>query len=314
MSYEYRRIFKAPPAAAASAAMAKQPRRDRRDGSVYVWNEDLELAVNIAISTERPLLVRGPSGTGKSSMAASLAVAKSWRYYEQVVSSVTEAQHFLWRFETLQRLSDAQASAVRPAIHYVSPGVLWWAFDPQSARRRGVDSATLEPLVDPNRFPDAREARAVVLIDEIDKADPDVPNNLLVPLGSLEFTVTDASDAVVKADVPPLVIITTNDERELPTAFTRRCVVVRLEHPDRKTLLRIAEAHFGRDRDHLYEKVADVLDVIGAAKKSHGMPVPSTAEYLDAIATCRDLGVVPGTPSHLARSGARRLREAVDAG
>lgn len=285
MPYEYRRIFKAPPVAAAPAAPAGTSRRDRRDGAVYVWNEDLELAVNIAIATERPLLVRGPSGTGKSSLAASLAVAENWKYYEQVVSSATEAQHFLWRFETLQRLSDAQAGAMRPAVHYVSPGVLWWAFDPKGARSYGTD---------PNRFPKNQDRRAVVLIDEIDKADPDVPNNLLVPLGSLEFTVSDAADAVVKAVVPPIVVITTNDERELPNAFTRRCVVVKLEPPDRKTLLQIAAAHFGPDRDLLYEQIADSLDAIAAAKKSHGLPVPSTAEYLDAIATCRDLGVAPG--------------------
>jgi MoxR-like ATPase len=91
-----------------------------------------------------------------------------------------------------------------------------------------------------------------------------------------------------------VVVITTNDERELPNAFTRRCVVVKLEAPNRATLLRIAEAHFGADRDHLYEKVADALDAIAIAKKSQGLPSPSTAEYLDAIATCRDLGTAPG--------------------
>jgi MoxR-like ATPase len=294
MAYDYRRIFKAPPTAPATPATVRSSRRDGRDGTAYVWNDDLELAVNIAIATERPLLVRGPSGAGKSSFAASLAAAKKWRYYEQVVSSTTEAQHFLWRFETLQRLSDAQASAVRPPVHYVSPGVLWWAFHPQSAQRRGDDSGTVEPLADPNRLPAADDARAVVLIDEIDKADPDVPNNLLVPLGSLEFTVSDASDLIVKATVPPVVIITTNDERELPNAFTRRCVVVKLEPPNRQALLRIAEAHFGPDRDGLFQKVAEALDRVATAKRSQGLPVPSTAEYLDAIATCRDLGVAPG--------------------
>jgi MoxR-like ATPase len=131
------------------------------------------------------------------------------------------------------------------------------------------------------------------LIDEIDKADPDVPNNLLVPLGSLEFTVTDAFNAKVEASKPPLVIVTTNDERELPSAFTRRCIVVKLGYPDRALLFRIAEAHFGAD-DGLYGKVADALTSIAAAKKARGTPAPSTAEYLDAIGTCRDLGIAPG--------------------
>jgi MoxR-like ATPase len=238
--------------------------------------------------------VRGPSGTGKSSLAASLAVAKGWRYYEEVVSSTTEARNFLWKFETLQRLSDAQAQSVRPAVHYVEPGVLWWAFDPESASRRGIPAGEVPPLRDPNRFPEHAGERAVVLIDEIDKADPDVPNNLLVPLGSLEFTVTDAYNARVKASVPPVVVITTNDERELPGAFTRRCVVIKLEAPETPVLLRIAEAHYGTDPAGLYAAVAEKLQAVAAAKKKSGLPPPSTAEFLDAIGTCRDLNVTPG--------------------
>jgi len=291
MTYDYdRSMFTAPPP---PSMQVDRSRRDRRDGTIYVWTPDLELVVNIALATERPLLVRGPSGTGKSSLAASLARAQGWRYYEEVVSSTTEAQHFLWKFETLKRLSEAQAGGVKDPIHYVEPGALWWAFDPESARCRGVNGFRL--LRDPNRFPQNAGARAVVLIDEIDKADPDVPNNLLVPLGSLEFTVTDASDAIVKASVPPVVVITTNDERELPGAFLRRCVVIKLDPPDRATLQRIAEAHFGSDTDGLYDKVADAMDAIAVAKKARALPLPSTAEFLDAIAACRDLNVTPGT-------------------
>ena len=291
MTYQYEKLFAAPEQARAGG---ERSRRDRRDGAVYVWNPDLELAVNIALATERPLLVRGPSGTGKSSLAASLAVAKGWRYYEEVVSSSTEARHFLWKFDTLQRLSDAQARQIRPAVQYVEPGVLWWAFDPESAARRGVEPGELPPLRDPNRFPSHAAQRAVVLIDEIDKADPDVPNNLLVPLGSLEFTVTDARDAHVKAARPPVVVITTNDERELPGAFTRRCVVIKLEPPDTPMLLRIAEAHFGPDAEGLHAAVAEKLQAVAAAKKKSGLPPPSTAEFLDAIGTCRDLKVTAG--------------------
>lgn len=293
MSYNYdRSMFTAPPP---PSTQVERSRRDRRDGAVYVWSPDLELAVNIALATERPLLVRGPSGTGKSSLAASLARAQQWRYYEEVVSSTTEARHFLWKFETLKRLSDSQAGGAKEPIHYVEPGVLWWAFDPDSARRRGVDDPAVPLLEDPNRFPATPGMRAVVLIDEIDKADPDVPNNLLVPLGSLEFTATDANNAPVKASVPPVVVITTNDERELPGAFLRRCVVIKIEPPDRKALRQIAAAHFGSDADGLYGKVADAMDVIAAAKKARALPPPSTAEFLDAIGTCRDLKVTPGS-------------------
>jgi len=288
--YEYdKSMFTAP----AAASLGKRSRGDSRDGLVYVWNPDLELAVNIALATERPLLVRGPSGTGKSSLAASLARAQRWRYYEEVVSSTTEARHFLWRFETLERLSDAQGGSAKAAIEYVEPGVLWWAFHPESARRRGMLNA--EPaLKDPNRFPENAGARAVVLIDEIDKADPDVPNNLLVPLGSLEFTVTDANDAIVKTSEPPVVIITTNDERELPGAFVRRCVVIKLEPPTADALLKIVEAHYGPDSDGLYPKVISAMEAVAAAKKARALPPPSTAELLDAIGTCRDLNVTPG--------------------
>ncbi|HYK05881.1 MAG TPA: MoxR family ATPase [Thermoanaerobaculia bacterium] len=292
MTYNYdRSMFEAPPP---PTTLVERSRRDRRDGAVYVWNPDLELAVNIALATERPLLVRGPSGTGKSSLAASLARAKRWRYYEEVVSSTTEARHFLWKFETLKRLSDSQAGGAKTPVHYVEPGVLWWAFDPDSARRRGMDAGALPTLDDPNRFPAGPDARAVVLIDEIDKADPDVPNNLLVPLGSLEFKVTDADDAVVKSSMPPVVVITTNDERELPGAFLRRCVVIKLDPPGREALLGIAAAHFGADADGLYGKVADAMDAVAAAKKARALPPPSTAEFLDAIGTCRDLNVTPG--------------------
>jgi MoxR-like ATPase len=293
MLYSYKKIFIAP-AAGTTSLDSLRSRRDRRDGSVYVWNEELELAVNVALATERPLLVRGPSGSGKSSLAASIAVTQGWRYYEEVVSSATEARHLLWKFDTLKRLSDAQGDGARPTEHYVEPGPLWWAFDPDSARRRGVAASDFEPLQDPSRFAATADARAVVLIDEIDKADPDVPNNLLVPLGSLEFTVTDAKNAPVIARLPPLVVITTNDERELPSAFTRRCVVIKLDHPDRTALLRIAAAHFGADDDELYVAIADAMESIGAAKKTRGLSPPSTAEYLDAIGTCRDLGIAPG--------------------
>jgi len=299
----YNKTFEAPPP---EPAPPQQKRADSRDGRVYVWNPEIELAVNVALATGRPLLVRGPSGSGKSSLAAAVALAQEWRYYEEVVSSRTEAQHFLWRFDALRRLSDAQTNeGVQDPVAYVRPGSLWWAFDGDSAARRGV-TTPLPGIKDPTRLPAPPSARAVVLIDEIDKADPDVPNNLLVPLGSLEFTCTDADDAKVKAVEVPLVVITTNDERELPNAFLRRCVVATLQRPGRQQLLDIAIAHYGEDEADLYERVADALEQVASAKEKRLHP-PSTAEYLDAIGACRELEVQPDDSSQVWREITRAI-------
>ncbi len=262
-------------------------RGDRRDGRVYIYTEEIELAVNLALATGRPLLVRGPSGSGKSSLAQSVAYIKGWRYYEEVTTSRTEAQDLLWRFDAVRRLSDAlrRGQEITNVAQYITPGALWWAFDPDKA-------AGLSGQPDPTPWL-TTTLRSVVLIDEIDKADPDVPNNLLVPLGSLRFAVPDLKEEIV-AQEPPFVVITTNDERELPNAFVRRCVVAWLKRPDRKRLIEIAEKHFGADDTEVYGSIADVLANVAATKERRGQPTPSTAEYLDAIAVSRRLRIKPG--------------------
>jgi MoxR-like ATPase len=106
---------------------------DQRDGSVYVYSNDIVLAVNVALATARPLLIRGASGSGKSSLAANIARKMRWRYYESVISSRTQARDLLWTFDTVRRLSDAQTE-LREMSAYIKPGVLWWAFDNASAR------------------------------------------------------------------------------------------------------------------------------------------------------------------------------------
>src|SRR5687767_783409 len=204
---------------------------DQREGSVYVYSPEIVLAVNVALATRRPLLVRGPSGSGKSSLARNVANFLNWRYYETVISSRTQARDLLWEVDLLRRLNAAQAQdrvLGADLAPYVTPGVLWWAFDRPGALRHGkavkaADSGQQAPKEPGEQKHPA--ARAVVLIDEIDKADPDVPNNLLVPLGSLQFRVEETG-ALVETDAKraPLVFITTNDERELPAAFLRRCV------------------------------------------------------------------------------------------
>jgi len=277
---------------------------DRRDGLVYVYDEKIELAVNVALATGRPLLVRGPSGCGKSSLARNVARRMKWRYYEQVITSRTQARDLLWTFDALRRLSDAQAKRLRTEMaYYIEPGVLWWAFDHEGASRRGLpkEVSVENPAADPGVGP--KGSGVVVLLDEIDKADPDVPNNLLVPLGSFEFKIRETGEEVV-AKRPLLLIITTNDERMLPTAFMRRCVVLELDPPDEDLLIKIAGEHYGPDASNIYRSIAERVMKIAAnasGKMTTGKPVsavaPSTAEYLDTVRACIDLGLSPDQES-----------------
>jgi len=266
----------------------------------YVYDADITLAVNVALAAGRPLLVRGHPGTGKSSLARSVAERLAWRFYPVTVSSRTSARDLQWSFDTVARLADAQAlppgSALPPHARYVVPGALWWAFDPASAARRGLDPADaagdpgFAPAQDPTPV-NPGAGRSVVLIDEIDKADPDVPNDLLVPLGSYQFQVEDGPP--VTAAHPPLVIITTNEERELPRAFLRRCVILALAAPDAERLREIAAAHFGALDPQLLDAVQVVYLRIRAERIDAKEPPPSVAEFLDTLASCRGLGLAP---------------------
>jgi len=303
----YKKIFD--PGEAQVFGGAEGAAGDRRDGLVYVYDQEIVLAVNVALATSRPLLVRGPSGSGKSSLARNVARFLGWRYYEEVISSRTQARDLLWRFDTLRRLNDAQAQRLKKEVYYVEPGVLWWAFHPESARRRGLSASGLKVLApkgeakeflaaDPNKG-DAHE-RAVVLLDEIDKADPDTPNNLLVPLGSFQFFVTEAeADVKVEPAKAPLVVITSNDERELSNAFLRRCVMLNLQAPGRARLVEIARTHFGDKHEDLYDKVARRMTTRKKGEgeeeeeSNGGAPRPSAAEFLDTVRACIELGVWP---------------------
>ncbi|HKV10682.1 MAG TPA: MoxR family ATPase [Thermoanaerobaculia bacterium] len=278
----YRHLFDpktAPPLPALSSSAAG----DRRDGHVYVYTDPIVLAVNVALATGRPLLVRGPSGCGKSTLAKHAARVLGWRYYEGVITSRTQAQDLLWEIDHLRRLQDAQAKDLRGLAHYLQPGPLWWAFDREAAAAYGRP--------DPNQNPDAKQDRAVVLLDEIDKADPDVPNSLLVPLGSLEFQVPERDEPVrAQKGRAPLVVLTTNDERELPAAFLRRCVELVLQPSDPDRLVEIGQQHFPKASDSFLREVAKlVLQAAG----NDGQPSP--AEYLDAVRACRELEIEPGS-------------------
>ncbi|MFF3379202.1 AAA family ATPase [Streptomyces sp. NPDC002680] len=278
----------------------------------------IEEAVMVALATGRPLLLRGRPGSGKSSLAPFVARQRGWRYYDHVITYTTRSTELLWRYDSVRRLADAQAhrtgAAGLDAAAYVEPGVLWWALAPRSARQRGraLDEATGEcadPFADVNR--DRSPDHAVVLIDEIDKADPDVPNSLLVPLGSYRFTVSETG-AEVRAEPPAgdvdsrfsrlLVVITTNDERELPQAFLRRCVVETLPDHDVPGLVRIAEEHMrawhgavGEGESRLASALAVELGKVREQARRSGLREPSTAEFLDALRACITLGITLGS-------------------
>jgi MoxR-like ATPase len=290
---------------------------DQRAGALYVYNDKVKLAVRVALVTGRPLLVRGPPGWGKSSLAAAVAKHKNWRYFEKVISSRTQARDLMSELDLVRRLSDAQTDeGVDPDWRrYIRPGVLWEAFDPADAeiQRRYFDHRRGDQARTAAAVQGTPVAPAVVLLDEMDKADPDVPNNLLVALGSLQFTVDEISDATgpktVKASpaMVPLIIVTTNDERDLPRAFLRRCVEVELpalDGPDKEgnqraeLLVKIGVEHLknvkdksGRPLDRLFVKrIADlIVDQARNAPADDGLNIPSPAEFIDTLRAAAEL-------------------------
>ena len=259
----------------------------------------MRLAVQVALVTARPLLLEGPSGSGKSSLARALANTLGWMYYETVITSHTRLEEMTGYVDVVRRLHMAELAGRRPELtfprglaSFVQPGALWWAFDPLSAARcaAGSDSSSdvdAEAARDPGIWPQPSAedpASAVVLIDEIDKADPDLPNNLLVPLGSYELRIEGISQGVkVTRRHRPLVVITTNQERDLSPAFLRRCVVMRVGLPRPAELVEIALGHVDVTRSFAQE-VCDRL--FEPASVNDWM---SPAEFVDAVRAARAL-------------------------
>ena len=224
----------------------------------YVATQDLMLAVNAAVTLQRPLLVKGEPGTGKTMLAEEVATALSMPLMQWHIKSTTKAQQGLYEYDAVSRLRDSQiagpdnAERVRDIRNYIVKGVLWQAF--------------------------TAERPVVLLIDEIDKADIEFPNDLLREIDRMEFYVYETRE-LVKARHRPIVFITSNNEKELPDAFLRRCFFHYIKFPDAETMQRIVDVHFpGLKKEMLgaaMKTFFDVRNLPGLKKK------PSTSELLD---------------------------------
>lgn len=272
--------------------------RGKPEGGVaYYYDDALELAVNVALATGRPLLLSGDPGSGKSTLAADVAWKLNRRFYPSVVTSRTQGQDLQWTFDAVGRLADANTNdgAKKPVASFVQPGVLWRAFEPKSAAEHG------KPF-EKRAWGDAGE-HAVVLLDEIDKADPDVPNDLLVVLDQKTFTVAETSTPVKAPDgIEVLVVMSTNGERDLPPAFLRRCITHRIELSEddrRDRMTNIARRHFAKGQidDALLESVVTLFGKIRASASDRKLRQPSTAELIDALRACRRLKITNASDS-----------------
>ncbi len=220
----------------------------------YVASDDLRVAVNAAIALERPLLIKGEPGTGKTVLAHEVAKALKAPIIEWHIKSTTKAQQGLYEYDAVSRLRDSQLGdeRVKDIGNYIKKGKMWEAFTA------------------PNR--------PILLIDEIDKADIEFPNDLLLELDRMQFYVYETQQTI-KAEQRPIVMITSNNEKELPDAFLRRCFFHYIRFPDRETMTEIVDVHFPDLQKNLLREALnvfyDIREVPGLKKK------PSTSELLD---------------------------------
>ena len=222
----------------------------------YVATEDLRISVNAAIKLERPILVKGEPGTGKTQLAIEIAEALGKPLFEWHIKSTTKAEQGLYEYDAVSRLRDSQLGdeRVKDISNYIVRGKVWDAFD--------------------------SEKKPVLLIDEIDKADIEFPNDLLRELDRMEFYVHETKE-LVTAKNRPIIIITSNNEKELPDAFLRRCFFHYIRFPDMNTMKEIVDVHYPKIKKMLLKEALDtfyrIRDIQGIKKK------PSTSELLDWI-------------------------------
>lgn len=269
--------------------------------SVHLFDEASADAVLAALAAERPLLVRGEPGAGKSQLARAAAQHLGRLFVSTVVHSRSEAQDLQWEYDAVARLGEAQVLASVPSDmqpqerlnprRYLIPGPLWWVFDWQSAQEQ-VEKYRLCQATPPVKPQDWQpELGSVLLIDEIDKAEADLPNSLLETLGNGAFPVPwlEAPVGLCPGVPPPLVVITTNQERELPAAFLRRCMVLELQLPSNPEdlvacLVKRGGEHFGEAcTQKIRTLVAEQLVKDRAKARELGRPAPGQAEYLDIL-------------------------------
>jgi MoxR-like ATPase len=245
--------------------------------NTYIAADDLAVAVNAAVTLERPLLVKGEPGTGKTELARQVAESLKMEMIEWNIKSTTRAQQGLYEYDAVSRLRDSQLGdeRVHDVAHYIKKGKLWKAF--------------------------SSDKKVVLLIDEIDKADVEFPNDLLQELDRMAFHVYETG-ATVKARHRPVVIITSNNEKELPDAFLRRCFFHYISFPEPETLRKIIEVHHPGIKSQLLETALtqffEIRETPGLKKK------PSTSEVLDwlKLLLAEDL-----TPEDLRRNGVNAL-------
>ncbi|REL26706.1 MoxR family ATPase [Thalassotalea euphylliae] len=222
--------------------------------SEYIASKELQLAVNAAIALERPLLIKGEPGTGKTMLAEQLAASLDTELIQWHIKSTTKAQQGLYEYDAVSRLRDSQLGdeKVKDIGNYIVKGKLWQAF--------------------------THEKRPILLIDEIDKADIEFPNDLLLELDKMEFFVYETQERVV-AKQRPIVIITSNNEKELPDAFLRRCFFHYINFPDKPEMQAIVDVHFPGIKKQLLDQALasffELRDIPGLKKK------PSTSELID---------------------------------
>ncbi|OQX03131.1 MAG: hypothetical protein BWK73_40515 [Thiothrix lacustris] len=275
----------------------------------HVFDEDSVYAIRMALAAERPLLLRGDPGTGKSQLARAAAQKLGRIFISEVVHSRTEPQDLQWRMDAISRLGKAQmlgqsgtkyqdelpkdiTDPLDPRL-FLNPGVLWWVFGWQSAFTQHGYSCHKSYLPEAPPEWDASKG-AVLLIDEIDKADADLPNSLLETLGNRAFHIPWLGETIrqQQGDALPLVIITTNEERELPAAFVRRCLVMEMNLPDKQDdvfvnwLYKRGRVHFKDPQtcpDSVLKDAAKLLIEDRKEAGRQGFKKPGQAEYLDLV-------------------------------